>query len=154
MVLRSRSEEVGVGGSARYLPPLPPEVPVVPGDGSRFVTEYADLSLNVRSRMELGGDWTRFEPCDARFGAGCNPSLVPQLSPDLQFGVQVSGAILDRVTVDVDFDQSREFDAANRINFFYEGREDDVLRRLEVGDRKSTRLNSSHSQQSRMPSSA
>ena len=84
VVLRSRSEEVGVGGSARYLPPLPPEVPVVPGDGSRFVTEYADLSLNVRSRMELGGDWTRFEPCDARFGAGCNPSLVPQLSPDLQ----------------------------------------------------------------------
>lgn len=135
VVLRSRAADLGMRGSARYLPPLPPEAPLVmPGDGSRFVTEYADLALNVRSRMELGGDWTRFEPCDARFGAGCNPSLVPQLSPDLQFGVQVSGKILDRVTVDVDFDQSREFDAANRINFFYEGREDDVLRRLEVGD--------------------
>ncbi len=135
VVLRSRAADLGVRGSARYLPPAPPATPrTVPGDGSRFVTEYADLALNVRSRMELGGDWTRFEPCDARFGAGCNPSIVPQLSPDLQFGVQVSGTILDRVTVDVDFDQSREFDAANRINFFYEGREDDVLRRLEVGD--------------------
>lgn len=135
VALGSRAEELGVFGRARYLPPAPtaPAVDDSP-DGGRFVTEYADLSLNVRSRMELGGDWTRFEPCDAQFGAGCNPSIVPQLSPDLQFGVQVTGTILDRVTVDVDFDQSREFDAANRINFFYEGGEDDVLRRLEVGD--------------------
>ncbi|MGB0544229.1 MAG: cell surface protein SprA [Longimicrobiales bacterium] len=135
VALRSRVFEASGPGSASYLPPAPPSDSAIPPvDGSRFVTEYADLALNVRSRMELGGDWTRFEPCDARFGAGCNPSLVPQLSPDLQFGVQVSGTILDRVTVDVDFDQSREFDAANRINFFYEGGEDDVLRRLEVGD--------------------
>jgi hypothetical protein len=84
--------------------------------------------------MELGGDWTKFEPCDAAFGAGCNPSLIPQLSPEVQFGVQVNGTILDRIRVDVDFDQSREFYAANRINIFYEGGEDDVLRRLEIGD--------------------
>lgn len=135
LVLRSRVAELGLRGSDRYLPPASDGITPAPVlDGSRFVTEYADLALNVRSRMELGGDWTRFEPCDAQFGAGCNPSLIPQLSPNLQFGVQVSGQILDRVTVDVDFDQAREFDAANRINFFYEGGEDDVLRRLEVGD--------------------
>ena len=135
VVLRSRLGGDATGGSTRYLPPVQaPEPATLPFAGSRLVTEYADLALNVRSRMEVGGDWTRFEPCDVRFGAGCKPSLLPQLSPDLQFGVQVSGTILDRVTVDVDFDQSREFDAANRINFFYEGGEDDVLRRLEVGD--------------------
>ncbi|MBR44154.1 MAG: cell surface protein SprA [Gemmatimonadetes bacterium] len=135
VVLRSRTTEPVTSGRILYLPTETRRFnPILPSDKSRFVTEYADLALNVRSRMELGGDWTRFEPCDARFGAGCNPSIVPQLSPDLQFGVQVNGTILDRVTVDVDFDQSREFDAANRINFFYEGGKDDVLHRLEVGD--------------------
>lgn len=133
--LRQRSFRFGRSGSTAFLPP-PPVARIIPPtqDGGRFVTDYADLFLNVRSRMELGGDWTRFEPCDAQFGQGCNPSLIPQLRPDVQFGVVVNGSILDRVQVDVDFDQAREFDAANRINFFYEGGEDDVLRRLEVGD--------------------
>ena len=135
VVLRSRVTDPGMSERTRYLPNTAvAPVPIPPNDGSRFITEYADLALNVRSRMELGGDWTRFEPCDIRFGSGCNPSVVPRLSPDLQFGVQVNGTILDRVTVDVDFDQTREFDAANRINFFYQGSEDDVLHRLEVGD--------------------
>ncbi|MDE0899531.1 MAG: hypothetical protein OSA81_10970 [Longimicrobiales bacterium] len=136
IVLRGNVRNLGLSGADLFLPPAPrSRVLQVPEDtDGRFVTDYADLALNVRSRMELGGAWSRFEPCDATFGVGCNPSLIPQLSPDVQFGVQVNGSILDRVFVDVDFDQAREFDAANRINFFYQGGEDDVLRRLEVGD--------------------
>lgn len=133
VLLRDRVATFGRTGMGLVLPPTRrAALPAPAGASDRFVTEYADLALNVRSRMELGGDWTRFEPCDARFGVGCNPSLIPQLSPEVQFGVQVNGTILDRVFVDVDFDQARE--DANRINFFYEGGEDDVLRRLEVGD--------------------
>jgi len=136
LVLSQRVVERGVSTSSLFLPPPPPRrvVPDVRVEGGRFVTQYADLAFNVSSRMELGGDWTRFEPCDERFGVGCNPSLIPRLSPDVLFGVQVSGTIVDRVSVDVDFDQSREFDASNRINIVYEGLEDDVLQRLEVGD--------------------
>jgi len=136
VALRQRAVRFGRSGSELFLPAerARPAPPAIGDQAGRFVTDYADLALNVRSRMELGGDWTRFEPCDANYGAGCNPSLVPQLSPEVQFGVVVNGSILDRVQVDVDFDQAREFDAANRINFFYEGGEDDVLRRLEVGD--------------------
>ncbi|HUF75469.1 MAG TPA: cell surface protein SprA, partial [Longimicrobiales bacterium] len=107
----------------------------LPGDDvGRFVTDYADLALNVRSRMELGGNWTRFRPCDNQFRESCNPSVIPQLSPEVLFGVQVDGTIASRIRVDVDFDQAREFDAANRSNIFYEGHEDDLLQRLEVGD--------------------
>ena len=135
-IVRRRVADLTLTDSPLFLPagPTPRVVEAPLAQSGRFVSEYADLALNVRSRMELGGDWTRFEPCDAQFGAGCNPTLIPQLSPDLQFGVQVAGTILDRVRVDVDFDQAREFDAANRINIFYEGGEDDVLRRLEIGD--------------------
>lgn len=134
LVLRRRIEELGRPDLDVFLPPAPTRRVPEPAESSRFVTDYADLALNVRSRMELGGDWTRFEPCDAQYGVGCNPTLIPQLSPEVQFGVRVDGTILDRIRVDVDFDQSREFDAANRINIFYEGGEDDVLQRLEVGD--------------------
>jgi hypothetical protein len=135
-IVRERVASAGLSGAALFLPPEPRPrmVPLPVQEGGRFVTEYADLALSVRSRMELGGDWTKFEPCDDQFGVGCNPSLIPQLSPEVQFGVQVNGTILDRIQVDVDFDQSRDFSAANRINIFYEGGEDDVLRRLEVGD--------------------
>jgi len=135
IVLRQRVADLGADRLDRFLPPAPvPGLGPPPVGDGRFVTEYADLALNVRSRMEVGGDWTRFEPCDAQFGVGCNPTLIPQLSPDVQFGVEVGGTILDRIQVDVDFDQAREFDAANRINIVYEGTEDDVLQRLEVGD--------------------
>ncbi len=126
--------------SALFLPAPPPplrpviEAPLGQEATPRFRSEYADLALNVTSRMEIGGEWARFQPCDAQFKVSCNPNLIPQLSPELQFGVQVDGTIADRIRVDVDFDQSREFDASNRINIFYEGREDDILKRLEVGD--------------------
>jgi len=142
-LLRARVREWGAvpSDTAFFLPvPETPPARVTPaqtaaeGELPRFVTDYADLALQVRSRMELGGDWSRFQPCDQQLKVSCNPSLIPQLSPDIQFGVQVAGALLDRVQVDVDFDQAREFDAANRINIFYQGEEDDILRRLEVGD--------------------
>jgi len=126
--------------STLFLPAAPEpirrvgEAPVAPDAPPRFQSEYADLALMVTSRMEVGGEWARFRPCDERFKVSCRPNLIPQLSPELRFGVQVDGTIADRIRVDVDFDQSREFDASNRINIFYEGREDDILQRVEVGD--------------------
>jgi hypothetical protein len=140
LLLRHRLNRlVAVPDSSRFLPPpavvapAPVSTEIEAGE-TAFSTEYADLALNVTSRMELGGDWVQYEPCDERLKESCKGGLLPQLTPDLLFGVEVGGTILDRVHVDVDFDQSREFDAANRINIFYQGDEDDILRRLEVGD--------------------
>ncbi|HKJ03552.1 MAG TPA: hypothetical protein VJ997_13885, partial [Longimicrobiales bacterium] len=141
-LLQARVAEWGrtASDTAFFLPappaPRPRAVlePAPAGELPRFVSDYADLALQVRSRMELGGDWSRYEPCDAQLKVSCTPTLLPQLSPDVQFDVKVAGTVLDRVQVDVDFDQSREFDAANRINIVYQGDEDAILRRFEVGD--------------------
>lgn len=96
--------------------------------------EYAEIGMKVVGRGELGGAWTRYKPCDPGIQIACNPSLIPQLKPDMQFAVQVAGTISERVHVNVDYDQRREFDAANNINVFYQGFEDEVLQRVEVGD--------------------
>ncbi len=96
--------------------------------------EYADLGLAIQGRMELGGGWNRFRPCNVALALNCNPSLIPTLKPDIQFGARVGGTISDRIFVSVDYDNRREFDAANNINVFYQGLEDEILQRVEVGD--------------------
>ena len=98
------------------------------------LSEYADIGMVVRGRGELGGAWQRFKPCDPSTQISCNPGLFPQIKPDVQFGVVVGGTISDRIHVNVDYDDTREFDAANNINVYYQGLDDEVLQRLEVGD--------------------
>ncbi|MEX0907983.1 MAG: hypothetical protein WD054_06605, partial [Gemmatimonadota bacterium] len=106
------------------------------------LTEHADLGIAVTGAGNLGGAWSRFTPCDPTVQYNCNPNLFPQLTPEVQFGVRVGGTISDRIHVDVDYDQTREFDAANNINVYYQGLPDEVLQRIEIGD-VSIRLPSS-----------
>ena len=103
---------------------------VLPG----AVGRYADLGMLVTGRGEMGGAWQRFEPCDAVGLNTCDQGIAPRLRPDLQFGVLLGGTITDRVHVAVDYDQAREFDAANNINVYYQGLEDEILQRFEMGD--------------------
>ena len=105
----------------------------VPTDNG-LVSGLADLDFEIVGQAELGGDWTRFRPCDRRVQFSCEPGLLPQLNPDIQFSVRAAGTITDRITLDVDFDQAREFSAANNINIFYQGDDDAVLKTLELGD--------------------
>jgi len=99
-----------------------------------LVSEFVDLDFEIVGQAELGGDWTRFRPCNSRVQESCEPSLLPRLSPDIQFAVRAAGRIADRITLDVDFDQAREFSAANNISIFYEGDADAVLKTVELGN--------------------
>lgn len=102
--------------------------------GADTVPDAGDLAIRIRARGEFGGDWTQFRPCDAGIQGACNPDLVPQLQPDLLLGVQAGGGIADRIFLDVDYDQTREFAGANRFRAFYQGRDGEFLQRVEVGD--------------------
>ena len=105
----------------------------VPTDGG-LVSGLADLDFEIVGQGELGGDWTRFRPCNTQVQFSCEPTLLPQLNPDIQFSVRAAGMIADRLTLDVDFDQAREFSAANNVNIFYEGGDDAALKTLALGD--------------------
>lgn len=123
-----------------FLPRLPEEEAEPTGESAAgrgfqdLFEEYTDLNMRLRGRAEMGGDWTSFRPCDTGIQFTCNAPIIPRLTPELQFGLQVGGTISDRVHVNVDYDQTREFSAANNINVYYQGLEDEILQRVEVGD--------------------
>jgi hypothetical protein len=101
---------------------------------SLFESEFAELSARLRGRGEFGGDWTRFRPCEAGLQTTCDPGLLPQLKPEVKFGIQVEGTVAGRIHVDVDYDEAREFSGANNVNIYYQGMEGEIVRRVEVGD--------------------
>lgn len=96
--------------------------------------QFADLGFSLRGTGEFGGRWESFRPCDDVVQVTCEIPLVPQIIPDIQFAATVGGTLTDRVLVDVDYDQSREFAGANRINIHYQGQPGEFLQRLDVGD--------------------
>jgi hypothetical protein len=92
------------------------------------------FGYRIRGRSELGGSWERFQPCEGLASQRCEGSAVPRLAPDLQLGVVAGGTLLDRVHIAVDYDGTREFDAANDLRVFFEGRAGEFLRRFEAGN--------------------
>ncbi len=96
--------------------------------------EPPGLQVRFRGRGELGGDWTAFRPCNDDIQLTCEVGLLPRITPELQFGLEAAGSIFDRFFVDVDYEQAREFSAANTLNLFYQGQPGDVIDRIEVGD--------------------
>ncbi len=109
----------------------------VPQDQERpsiFRSEFAALDFQLQGRGEFGGDWNRFSPCETGLQVSCDPGLFPQLTPDVQFGVRVGGTVADRIHVDVDYDETREFSATNNVNIYYQGEVGELVQRVEVGD--------------------
>ncbi len=111
-------------------PPGPAEAGILPDAFS----QYTDLGMIIQGRVELGGGWNRTRPCSVSIQLSCNARIIPDLQPDIQFGARVGGTISDRIHVSVDYDNRREFDAANNINVFYQGLTDEIIQRVEVGD--------------------
>jgi hypothetical protein len=99
-----------------------------------FHSDFAQLDFLLQGRGELGGDWTRFRPCESGLQESCEPTFFPQLKPEVQFDLTVGGTIVDRIYVDVDYSENREFAATNNVNIFYQGQEGEFVQRVEVGD--------------------
>ncbi len=134
---RDRLFRVGTLGpvfAATRAPVRAPSAARDAGAASRYRNEFADLGFTVRGVGDLGGDWARFRPCDETVQVTCEVSPVPRLTPDVRFSALVDGTVADRVTIDVDYDRTREFQGANRVNVRYRGRPGEALRSLDVGD--------------------
>jgi len=96
-----------------------------------------DLGVRMDTRVELRFDRLKNERCTAfDLGlsvAGCQGGF-PAPSLDQQFRVGAGGIVSQRVNLNVDFDSEREFNSNNDIRIWYQGLEDEIIRRVEVGN--------------------
>ena len=95
-----------------------------------------DLGINLTLRGEQRAIRSRDERCTAlqRTIVGSNCYSTLQYPTDVQFNMILGGVIADRVHLNVDYDSQRQFDASNNISVAYQGKSDEVLQRLEVGN--------------------
>src|SRR5205823_4775142 len=141
---RRRDWTLGVSGlriasdtSAAGPPAVP--TPAVPPPPTTFeaLGRYADVGLELRSRIELKMDRLKNEHCTAfdisALTPGCR-STFPTPAIGQQFAVRAGGVVSQRVHVNVDYDTEREFNANNNISVFYQGLEDEILRRVDIGN--------------------
>lgn len=98
--------------------------------------KVVDLVIDGTVRLELRSERLRNERCTPQALAdptsGCRAGFsAPRL--DNQIALRVGGVLGQRLRLNVDWDTQRDFVNANNIQVYYEGLEDELVRRVEVG---------------------
>jgi hypothetical protein len=132
---RRPSYTVPLETAVAVTPPLAaPSPPAVPAG---LLGPYADIGMQLNVRFELKADQFRNLRCTATERqlalSGCEAGF-PTITPNPQYAVRTGGVVAQRLHLDVDFDSQREFDANNNLRIWYEGLEDEILRRVEAGN--------------------
>jgi hypothetical protein len=99
-------------------------------------SKYADLTIDGTARVEIRSDRVRNERCTPAAlldpASGCRGGFsAPRI--DNQFNVLAGGLIGRRLHVNVDYDSERDFGGNDNIQVYYQGLEDEIIRRVEVG---------------------
>ncbi len=97
---------------------------------------YVDLDMEGQTRLEIRTERLKNLRCTPAQvldpNAGCRGGFkAPRLDTELQ--VRAAGLLGRRLHLDVDYDTQRDFTARNNIQVYYEGLEDEIIRRVEVG---------------------
>ncbi len=88
------------------------------------------LKISGRKLFVLGYTAKNYEnPPDPTLEGGQH-----DFSMDQETQIRVEGTIAQRITVNVDYDDTRENDARNEISLIYEGEDDEFIKRGELGD--------------------
>jgi hypothetical protein len=124
--------------------PVPPALPAPAGPPTfegvqqgRGTLGYVDIGMQLNLRFELKADQFRNLRCTSQERqlalSGCSGGF-PTITPNPQYAIRTAGIVGQRLHIDVDFDSQREFDANNNLHVWYEGLEDEILRRVEAGN--------------------
>jgi hypothetical protein len=115
--------------------------PRTPTEGPRrgvlgLPSKYADLTIDGTARVEIRSDRVRNERCTPAAlldpASGCRGGFTaPRI--DNQFNVLAGGLIGRRLHVNVDYDSERDFGGNDNIQVYYQGLEDEIVQRVEVG---------------------
>ena len=137
-VLGRPAAPVPVAAAAPAPIPAEPAPPVVvPAAAPALPGTFADVGMQLNVRFELKADQFRNLHCSAidlqQALSGCSAGF-PTISPNPQYSIRSGGVVGQRLHLNVDFDSQREFDANNNLQVWYEGLEDEPLRRVEAGN--------------------
>jgi hypothetical protein len=100
-----------------------------------IIAEHSDLSLQLNARMEVRAEKNQNERCavgQVQEVFDCQSNFLP--ITDFQFNAKSGGVVAERVHVDVDYDTQREFDGSNNISVNYEGKPNELVQRIELGN--------------------
>jgi hypothetical protein len=139
---RATETDTTVAGALAALAALP--TPAVPEGGAyrgagptSVISQFANIGMDMNLRFELKADQFRNLRCNAferqQALSGCSGGF-PTISPNPQYAIRSGGVVGRRLHLNVDFDSQREFDANNNLQIWYEGLEDEILRRVEAGN--------------------
>ena len=97
---------------------------------------YADLSIEGNAGIEIRTDRFKNERCTPYqlqdISSGCQGHFTPPRIDD-EFVFRAGGVVGQRMHINIDYDNKRDFDALNDIRVFYQGLPDEVVQRVEVG---------------------
>jgi Motility related/secretion protein len=98
--------------------------------------KYADLNLDGQARVEIRTDRTKEERCTPALSldpnSGCRGKFkAPSL--DNQVNIRSAGILGRRIHVNVDFDTERDYSGNQDVQIYYEGLQDEIIRRIDVG---------------------
>jgi hypothetical protein len=98
--------------------------------------DKADINMDGQVRLEFRTDRLRNERCSPALlldpNSGCRGGFRPPRL-DNQVNLRAGGVLGRRVHLNVDYDSERDFVANNDVQVYYEGLEDEIIRRIEVG---------------------
>ena len=105
------------------------------GEQSAFTTIFGRPEVNLRvngvATMNVGAS-IQSSPDDINLPEDQRTRVDPTFDQSLQLNIQ--GTIGDKLTIQTDWDTERTFDYQNRLSIVYEGYEDEVLKRIEMGN--------------------
>ncbi|MEO1021789.1 MAG: cell surface protein SprA [Bacteroidota bacterium] len=104
------------------------------GEKSAFTTIFGkpevNLRVNGRANMNVGASIQNLD--DPSVPEELRRRVDPTFNQNLQ--LNISGTIGDKLTISTDWDTERQFDYQNRLSIVYEGYEDEIIKRVEMGN--------------------
>ncbi|MGB3467800.1 MAG: cell surface protein SprA, partial [Cyclobacteriaceae bacterium] len=126
-----KDRSVGLDGeSAVSGRRLIPRIPINPGLDRIFGGDYVDIQPNGFVNLDIGGRWQRSE----------DPSVpvrrqrTGNLQFDQQINMNVVGRIGEKLAVTASFDNKNTFDFQNDLKVEYTGYDEDIIKKIEIGN--------------------
>ncbi len=109
---------------------LIPKLPISPALDRIFGGSYVDIQPNGLVNLDIGGRWQRSE----------DPSIpirrqrTGNLNFNQQINMNVVGKIGEKLAVTASFDNNNTFDFQNDLKVEYTGFEEDIIKKIEIGN--------------------